>query len=80
MESSILILVSQIQDGSLLLAATLPVEQAPFGEMKGLGFEEAKVALDGLLEADLVVWEAGGENHIWRISSGGRDYLTSSRE
>lgn len=39
-------------------------------EEKGLGFEETKAALDELLEADLVVWEAGGENHMWRISSG----------
>ncbi|HEY5053374.1 MAG TPA: hypothetical protein VII45_08190, partial [Solirubrobacterales bacterium] len=37
-------------------------------EDKGLGFEETKAALDGLLEADLVVWEAGGEDHLWRIS------------
>ena len=49
-------------------------------EEKGLGFVETKAALDGLLEADLVVWEAGGENHMWRISSGGRDYLASARE
>lgn len=49
-------------------------------EEKGLGFEETKAALDGLLEADLVVWEAGGENHMWRISPSGRDYLASSRE
>jgi hypothetical protein len=49
-------------------------------EEKGLGFEETKAALDGLLEADLVVWEAGGENHPWRISPGGRAYLASSRE
>jgi len=49
-------------------------------EEKGLGFEETKAALDGLLEADLVVWEAGGENHMWRISLGGRDYLASSRQ
>jgi hypothetical protein len=49
-------------------------------EEKGLGFEETKGALDGLLEADLVVWEAGGENHMWRISLSGHDYLASSRE
>jgi len=49
-------------------------------EEKGLGFTETKAALDGLLEADLVVWEAGGENHMWRISPNGRDYLASSRE
>jgi len=49
-------------------------------EGKGLGFEETKAALDGLLEAELIVWEAGGENHMWRISPGGRDYLASSRE
>jgi hypothetical protein len=49
-------------------------------EEKGLGFEETKAALDGLLEADLVVWEAGGENHLWRIGPSGRDYLASARE
>lgn len=49
-------------------------------EDKGLGYEETKAALDGLLDADLVVWEAGGENHLWRISVGGRDYLASARK
>lgn len=49
-------------------------------EEKGLGYEETKAALDGLLQADLVIWEAGGENHLWRISPSGRDYLASARE
>ncbi|HEY7949944.1 MAG TPA: hypothetical protein VID51_03810 [Solirubrobacterales bacterium] len=49
-------------------------------EDKGLGYEETKAALDGLLDTDLVVWEAGGENHLWRISTGGRDYLASARK
>jgi hypothetical protein len=60
----------QTTDGVMALVGT---------EEKGLGFEETKAALDGLLEADLVIWEAGGENHLWRISTGGHDYLASAR-
>jgi hypothetical protein len=45
---------------------------------KGIGYERRpRLPLDGLLEADLV-WEAGGENHLWRISLSGRDYLASN--
>jgi ketosteroid isomerase-like protein len=46
---------------------------------QGLGHEETKAALDGLLDADLVVWEAGGTDHLWRISPRGRDLLSRAR-
>ena len=46
------------------------------GEEQGLGYEETKAALDGLADADLVVWEAGGTDHLWRISPHGRDFLS----
>jgi hypothetical protein len=45
---------------------------------RGLGYDEIKGVLDGLLDARLVVWEAGGE-HLWRISAQGRDHLASAR-
>ncbi|HEX5034445.1 MAG TPA: hypothetical protein VFW62_08205, partial [bacterium] len=48
-------------------------------EELGLGYEETKAALDGLLEGDLIVWEAGGEHHLWRLSPQGRDYLATAR-
>ena len=45
-------------------------------ERRGIPLEEVKHALDGLADADLIVWEARGD-HAWRISAIGRDYLAS---
>lgn len=45
----------------------------------GLQVGDVKSALDGLLEANLVIWEAGGDVHLWRISPQGRDYLAAAR-
>ena len=46
-------------------------------EGRGIPLDEVKHALDGLVDADLVVWEARGD-HAWRISPAGRDYLASA--
>lgn len=60
--------------------STNGVAELAGAEKHGYSADETKAALDGLLEAGLVVWEAGGEDHLWRISPHGRDYLATASD